>query len=118
MSASRTSNKQILDAIEAMPAAIAAAIAATQVAAPAAPAVITTPEVASQPESIQLDKAYVDHMASTKCLDFANKHGSDVVLYARKNAKGENKLAYCLAEKFPTLRDKGLLGAVQVVSPS
>lgn len=107
----RTSNKQILEAINALTAAITANVAApvAAVAAPTAP---------SGEQEVSVDKAYAEHMVLTKCQPFADKNAEDVVLYARKNGRGETKLAYCLASKFATIKDRGLLGAIEVVSPS
>lgn len=111
----RTSNKQLLTAIEAIPAAIAAAIAATQVATPVA---IATPDTAEQQaDTVKVDAAYKQHMVA-KVQSFADSKGESTVLYARKNGHGEVKLAYCLASKFAGLKDRGLIGAVEVVDPS
>lgn len=125
----RTSNKQILDAINSLTAAISATLVAptAAVAAPASVAIATPAiEIVEQQAKpvveagtpVKLDKAYVSHMANGKCQDFANKHGQQVVLYARRNNHGDNKLAYCLATKFANLKDRGLIGAVQVINPT
>jgi len=129
----RTSNKQILDAINSLTAAITATLVAPK-EAPELPVLtqpaqvaIATPaiEIVEQQAKpvveagpVKLDKSYVSHMANGKCQDFANKHGQQVVLYARHNNRGENKLAYCLATKFANLKDRGLIGAVQVINPT
>jgi len=110
MGTSRTSNKDVLDAIVALTAAITSNVVA-------APAPIVTP-AEPEAETVKVDKAYAEHMALNKCQPFADKHGEDVVLYARHNKANETKLAYCLASKFAGLKDRGLIGAVQVVSPS
>ena len=109
----RTSNKQLLDAIEAMPAAIAAAI--TSVASGATPVATPTTE-GSKPTNIGLDKKYEAHMA-LKVQDFANTKGESAVMYARRNGRGEVKLAYCLHSKWSNLKDRGLIGAVSTFKP-
>ena len=108
----RTSNKQLLDAIEAMPAAIAAAIAT--VASGATP--VATPTTEGGTTNIGLDKKYEAHMA-LKVQDFANDKGESAVLYARRNGRGEVKLAYCLHSKWSNLKDRGLIGAVSTFKP-
>ena len=110
----RTSNKQLLTAIEAIPAAIAAALANVQTA----PVAIATPATAeTAPETVKVDEAYKLHMV-TKVQAFADSKGESSVLYARRNGHGETKLAYCLASKFAGLKDRGLIGAVSVIDPS
>jgi hypothetical protein len=112
----RTSNKQLMDAINALPAAIAAAIAA--VPATAAPVVATVPEAPKQAPTVEVDESYKNHVLVEKVQPFANKHGETAVLYARRNGRGETKLAYCLASKWTGLKDRGLLGAIATVEPS
>ena len=107
---SRVSNKQVLDAIEAMPAAIAAALAGTP--AQSAPIKAETTEQ----DAPTVDKAYLSHV-SAKLQKRANGDGKDYVLYARKNVAGETKLAYCVADKFAGLTDRRIIGAVSTISP-
>lgn len=114
----RVSNRQILDALTDLPTQIAAAIAATQTAAPKTVAVAEATEQTPTDKTVEVDKAYVEHMTLNKCQPFADKHGEDCVLYARKNGRNETKLAYCLASKFAGLKDRGLIGAVAMVSPT
>lgn len=109
----RTSNKQLLTAIEAIPAAIAAALANVQ----AAPVVIAQPKAEQGASEVPLDAKYKAHMVG-KVQSFADAKGESTVLYARKNGHGEVKLAYCLASKFAGLKDRGLIGAVEIVDPS
>lgn len=113
--ATKTQHEQLMEAIATLTATIT-----TLVAAPA-PAITAAPEVAAtaaKPAMPEFDKAYVSHMANNKCQAYADKNGEQVVLYARNNAKGEHKLAYCLASKFENLKDRGLIGAIQVINPS
>ncbi len=119
----RVSNKQILTALTDLPAQIAAALAG---AMPAAPAVIPTldpiddavPTVAVVGEDIKakLDPGYVTHVTAT-LQKRANETGMDYVLYARKNKRDENKLAYCAADKWAGLTDRRIIGPVSTVSP-
>jgi hypothetical protein len=115
MGTQRASNKDILDAIQALTAAITAQVVA--------PAPVTQP-VAEAPavgqfttDTVKVDAAYKQHMMA-KIQPFADKHGEDVVLYARRNNRGETKLAYAVKSKFSVLKDRGLLGAVAIVNPS
>ena len=113
----RTSNKQLLDAIEGLPAAIATAIAggsATPSVAPVATAPSTPP---SGGEDIKMDKAYRAHM-DLKVQAFATDKGEQTVMYIRKNVRGEHKIAYCLASKWTGLKDRGLVGAVATFDPA
>ena len=119
MTASRTSNKQILTAIEAQTSAIAALAAAisgksaTVKAESPVPVVdVSEPEVTRDvPSKVRVPADYMRHMR-IKAQDHANAKGEDVVLYARVNLAGEQKLAYCLKSRWTSLRDKGLIGAV------
>jgi hypothetical protein len=52
-----------------------------------------------------------------KAANHATSKGCEVVLYARKNQRGETKLAYALRERFDTLTDKGLIGPVGSFQP-
>ena len=119
MGASRTSNKDILAAIEAQTDAISklvSAISGTQ-AQPTpetGPRIVDTvvPEApANKPSEVKVPSGYMTHQRS-KAQDHANAKGEDVVLYARVNLAGEQKLAYCLKSRWTSLRDKGLIGAV------
>jgi hypothetical protein len=126
----RTSNKQILDAILDLTVAIKGM--ATPVAAPVAqqavpfmqPVAIATPAevaAATQPKAetpVKIDAAYLNHVSGGKALAYANKTGEQVVIYARRNGHGETKLAYCAASKWTGLKDKSNLGAVATVEPT
>ncbi len=117
MTATRTSNKQILDAIERLTDTIANAmvpqpqnqVSATPNEAPP----MVEPNTTSE---ITVDKSYLSHVedkVATKC----NDDGETRVLYARRNQRGETKLAYCLASRFPALKDRGMIGAIKTVAP-
>jgi len=111
----RVSNKQILDALQELPLAIAKAMQST---APTQPTVETTAPVVQNGEAkIKVDEAYLNHMTGV-WQKFADTKGEDVIGYARKNQRGETKLAYCLASKWTGLKDRGLLGAVKHLSPT
>lgn len=122
MGTQRASNKDILGAIE----ALTAAIVSTMVAPVAAPVVARAAEIAGIPlvvapeatpvSDLQIDKGYLSHMA-TKCQAFANDKGLDIVEYARHNLDKEVKLAYCTAERFAGLKDRGFIGTVAYYSP-
>ncbi len=111
---SRVSNKQVLDAIQAMPEAIAAAISGYQVKnVQTADEAATTPTPAG---TAKVDAAYLGHVTA-KLQSRANADGNTYVLYARTNKRDETKLAYCQADKFAGLTDRRIIGAVQTVSP-
>ena len=107
MTTERTSNKQILDAIL----ALTEAITATKVAP-----VVQKQETPTE-STVNVDAAYLNHM-TTKVADFAKAKGEDAIIYARKNGRGETKLAYCVASKWTGLKDRGLIGAVKHISAS
>lgn len=128
MSASRVSNKQIIEAIQEGNQAnadainaLAAAIAGTQVSAPTADTpVVTTADPEPQrdiPSTVKASPEYLAHMKG-KSQDHANNKGEVVVLYGRINLAGEHKLAYCLKSRWTSLRDKGLIGAVAEFTPA
>ena len=114
--ATKSQHEQLMEAIATLTTAVT-----TLVSAPA-PTIETVVPVAAtttaKPVIPEFDKAYVSHMANKKCQAYADKNSEQVVLYARNNAKGEHKLAYCLASKFENLKDRGLIGAIQVINPS
>lgn len=110
MSNSRVSNKQILDAIL----GLTEAIKGQQVAAPAP--VVDAPEVPSEPAQIKVSKEYLGNR-KVAAQAHANKVGGTVVLYARRNLRGETKLAFAQESRFTTLKDKGLIGAVATYQP-
>lgn len=111
--AERTSNRQILDAIENQTASIDRLVEAlTTTAISDAPA---KPE-AEQSNSVDVSEGYLAKMTE-KAAAHATKHGAEVVLYARNNKAGETKLAYALRERYDTLRDGGLIGPVGSFQP-
>jgi hypothetical protein len=78
-------------------------------AAKAAPAVGDTPKV-------EVAEGYLAKM-NEKAAAHATSKGSEVVLYARKNQRGETKLAYALRERFDALNDRGMIGPVGTFQP-
>ena len=111
MGTSRASNKDILDAIN----ALTSAITATHVAAPA-PVIAAPVQAAPTGEAtVNVDAKYMAHMAS-KVDAMVKADGQSRILYTRRNGYGEVKLAYTLASNWTTLKDRGLIGAVKVVS--
>jgi hypothetical protein len=95
MGASRTSNKDVLAAIEALTAAITGGLIN------AAPAVasVGADDLPSNEGSVNVDPAYLEHM-TLKAATHATTKGEEVVLYARKNKLGETKLAYALRSRY------------------
>ena len=120
MGTSRTSNKDILDAILGLTAAI------TQ--NHSAPAIITEPREGINVPALEQDvpapdtdeiKVSEEYLANRKVAAqaHANKVSGTVVLYARRNLKGEIKLAFAQQGRFDTLKDNGLLGPVASYNP-
>lgn len=106
MGTQRTSNKEILEAINALTAAITAA----HTAAPAQ--VAPAPEVKAEREAaVNVPATYMTHMQD-KASAWAKQKGENVVLYARRNSNDETKLAYALKSRFLRLKDKGFIGAI------
>ena len=114
MSNSRVSNKQILDAIL----GLTEAIKATHVA----PAPVAAPVITAEPQAVpanQTLKVSKDYLGNRKVAAqaHANKTGGTVVLYARRNLRGETKLAFAQEDRYSTLKDRGLIGPVEVYQP-
>ena len=123
MGASRTSNKDILDAILAQNTALtqlANAITGQQAQTQAQ----VTPVVEPNPEpeqdtpanSVNVPAGYHKRVLAkvqAKC----NEDGEARIMYARHNLAGETKLAYCLASRWGKLKDNGLIGPVGHVTP-
>lgn len=109
----RVSNEQVLSAIGDLSANIATLVAAMSgtVAAP----VVETPKADNG--SVEIDKGYKAHVLK-KVQVKADQDKMAYILYARRNQKGETKLAYAKKDKFLSLKDRGLIGAVQEVTPA
>lgn len=112
----RTSNKDILAAIEAQTSAInglVGALTGTQVQAQA-PAVETP--AATESNGHEIPKGYMETM-DKKVRKLVGDDGQSRVLYLRRNLKGEYKLAYALKSRWDEgIKDNGLIGAVKVYS--
>lgn len=105
MGSQRTSNKDVLGAIEAQTASIDALINALTAGA-IAPATVTEPSApVTEETTVVVDEAYLAHM-TVKAAEHATNKGETVVLYARKNKQGETKLAYALQERYDTVVSK------------
>lgn len=114
MGTSRTSNKDILDAILGLTAAITQNHSAP-VAVAAAP--VAAEPVADAPDGeIKVSKEYLANR-KVAAQAHANKVSGTVVLYARRNLKGETKLAFAQQGRFDTLKDNGLIGPVASYNP-
>ncbi len=119
MGTQRTSNKDILEAINAQTEAIGKLVSALSVT--------TTPEVNSAPtvtveqdeipSTVKVDEGYLNHMKG-KVQDACNEDGNDRILYARQNKQNQTKLGYCLADRWTNLSDKRIIGAVDHITPN
>ena len=119
MGNTRTSNKDILEAIEAQTAAISGLVKALTPATPVTqePAPVTeTPTTSRISEAEhQVPATYMARM-DQKVSDLVAKDGQERVMYLRRNLAGEVKIAYCLKARWTSLKDNGLIGAVKVYS--
>ncbi len=115
MATERTSNKAILDAIQSQTASIDKLVNA--LTSSAMPKAVATP-VGDEPDapSLEVAEGYLAKMTE-KAANHATSKGCEVVLYARKNQRGETKLAYALRERYDTLKDNGHIGAVGTFQP-
>ena len=117
MGDSRTSNKDILNAVEAQTAAIdkLVNVLTATAAHPKAEKVVTSEPKAT---SVDVDAAYMAHMTA-KAADHATAKGSEVVLYARRNRSGQVKLAYALKERYDSQieRQPSCIGPVGSFKP-
>lgn len=121
MGAARTSNKDILAAIEAQTNAINALVGAisgsvTPRTEPMATPVYNTAADTAKPADVRVPASYLEHQ-KVKAQEHANNKGERVILYGRVNLAGEQKLAYCLASRWSSLRDNGLIGAIDSFDP-
>lgn len=114
MGASRTSLKDVMTAIDKQSQSIDALVTALTAGAiaPAADA----PVVNDDTPKVEVAEGYLAKMTE-KASAHATAKGSEVVLYARRNGRGETKLAYALRERFDTLTDRGLIGPVGTFQP-
>lgn len=121
MGANRTSNKDILAAIEAQTDAITKLVGAISGSVtPREERKAEAPKVAetdtAKPADVKVPASYLEHQ-KVKAQEHANNKGERVILYGRVNLSGETKLAYCLASRWSSLRDNGLIGAVDSFDP-
>jgi hypothetical protein len=116
MSNSRISNKQILDAILGLTEAIKSThVAPAPVAAPVEqPTAVSGTPMTDTP--IKVTKEYLGNRKDA-AQAHANKTGGTVVLYARRNLRGETKLAFAQEGRYTTLKDRGLIGPVATYQP-
>lgn len=117
MGTQRTSNRDILTAIEAQTNAINALVGAIagQVSTPPAPETqVTDPNPkADAPNKARYERDYMAHMQS-KVADLVASDGQPRVLYGRVNKAGEHKLAYALRTRFDSgLKDRGYQGVIK-----
>lgn len=122
MGSTRTSMKDVLNAIEAQNATLTALVAALAPKAqepvqitpePVIETVPVTEPVAQAPEQPRFEQRYLNHMDS-KVSKLVKADGQARVLYARRNLAGEFKLAYCLKDRWAGLKDNGKLGAIKI----
>lgn len=115
MGASRTSLKDVMTAIEGQSQSIDALVTALTAGA-IAPAVAAPVTEGDDTPKVEVAEGYLAKMTE-KASAHATTKGSEVVLYARKNQRGETKLAYALRERYDALNDRGLIGPVGTFQP-
>jgi len=114
MGTARTSNKDILDALDSGFDRLITALTANAVA-PVATVASAPP--AKPDGTVKVDESYLAHMTA-KAADHATLKGEEVVLYARRNKANETKLAYALRSRFDAVvakqaSCKGAIGTFQ-----
>jgi len=125
MGTQRASNKDILDAINALTAAITstkvapvfgdeAVFAAMERNEKALPVLTEGVTPAPDRNVNAVPKSYLQHMTA-KVTSIAHDKGESHVIYLRRNGAGEQKLAYCKASNWTTLKDRGIIGAVAMI---
>ncbi len=123
MSNTRTSNKQILEAIERLTGAVEKLVINQTPNIPTlnpdseGTGANVQPTNPQRGADIRIDPKYLEHMQH-KAQDHATLKKEDVVLYSRRNKTGEIKLAYALASRFPTIKDRGMIGTLGTFAPS
>lgn len=118
MGTSRTSNKDVMAAIERLTAAITG-IVVQQAPAPqaSAPTVAVVNGQNNGHKQVKVSEEYLA-LITAKAQDKANETGDEYVMYARRNLANHTKLAFCKAARFPLLRDNGMIGRIKTVSPA
>jgi hypothetical protein len=125
MGTQRTSNKDILDAINAQTAAIAALATALTPSenvkvAPSTvgeePAPVASPatetESPAKGTTIKVDEQYKNNVLA-KAKRHATKTGETVLMYARRNLQQQVKLGYCVESNWTNVRERnGTLGLI------
>jgi hypothetical protein len=106
MGNARTSNKDVLNAVESQTESIDKLIAVlTAQAQPTADVVGAAETQPTTEGGVNVDPAYMACMTE-KAANHATTKGSEVVLYARRNKAGEHKLAYALRERYDDVVSK------------
>lgn len=123
MGTQRTTNKDILEALEAQTAAIGALAEAISGNVTPQPfkaedsQTVPTLEQGAATQSLNVNEQYLNRMVE-KAQKHSSAKGAGVVLYARRNKSGEVKLAYALMERYASLRDNGLIGPIRTFEPA
>lgn len=120
MGAARTSNKDVLDAIQLQTDSIDKLIGvltatASQAAVTTAPAAVEATAISG---NVEVDAKYLAHM-NIKAAEHATNKGEPTVLYARKNKAGETKLAYALRSRYDEVvaKQPSCLGPIGTFQP-
>lgn len=118
MGTSRTSNKDVMAAIERLTAAITG-IVVQQAPAPqaSAPTVAVVNGQNNGHKQVKVSEEYLGLIRS-KAQAKATETGDEYVLYARRNLANQTKLAFCKTARFPLLRDNGMIGRLDVIKPA
>ena len=75
-------------------------------------------QVSDSDGTVKVDEKYLAHM-TPKAAEHATTKGEEVVLYARRNGRGETKLAYALRSRYDDVvaKQPSCLGAVASFKP-
>jgi hypothetical protein len=117
MGTQRTSQKDVLNAINDLTSVITQLVS-NVAQAPVTPPVMAAPveaaPVSTGESTVQIAPGYLQRMTA-KVEGLTKVDGETRVLYTRRNLAGETKLAYCLGSRWSTLKDKGLIGAIKII---
>lgn len=120
MGTARTSNKDILEALDNGFDRLITALTANAVTAPVAASdniPVLVPE--DDTPTVEVDPEYLSHM-NGKAQAHATDKGIETVLYARVNKANQTKLAYALRERYDTVvaKQPSCKGAVATFQPA
>lgn len=115
MGTERTSNKDIASKLD----TLIDLMTANAMAEKAPPVLTDKVSDTTEGSEVVIDESYLAHV-KPKVQAAANTHNIEYILYARKNKRGENKLAYAQRSRYDDVVSKqpSCLGAIESFLPS